>query len=54
MRIYEVKVEHKKFGRNYDNLRVSAESFNQAIRKAKSLLKTVERIESVELIAATD
>jgi len=54
MRIYKVNIEHVKFGRNFDSEKVSAKNFNEAVRKAKKSLRSVERIESIELVAATD
>lgn len=55
MRIYKVNVEHMKFGRNWSSVKVEGKTFNEAVSKAMRLLNSPqERIESVELIAATD
>lgn len=54
MRIYQINIEHKKFGRNWSTEKVAAKTFNDAIRQARKLLRSVERIESVELVAAVD
>jgi hypothetical protein len=54
MRIYRVNIEHKRYGRNYDVVVIAGRTFNEAIRKVKSQLRSEERIESVELKAATD
>lgn len=53
MRIYQVNIEHVRYGRNYDNEKVAARSFSEAVRKAKKFLTSVTRIESVELLEAT-
>ncbi len=55
MRIYQVNVEHKKYGRNYDRFNVSAKDFEEAVKTAKSRLTAKnEKIESMELIAEAD
>ncbi len=54
MRIYKVNLEHKKFGLNWSARSIAARTAEQAIRKVKRDLRSYERIESVELIAAED
>lgn len=54
MRIYKVNIEHTKFGRNFSGETVSAETFKQAVNKVEKLLRSSERIESVELLASTN
>jgi hypothetical protein len=54
VRIYKINIEHVKYGRNMSSEKVLAKTFKEAVRKGEKLLRTVERIESVELIAATD
>ena len=54
MRIYKVNVEHKLYGRNWRSVKVEGKTFNEAVSKAMRLFNSQERIESVELIAATD
>ena len=54
MRIYKVNVEHTDFGRNWNSVKVAGKTFNEAVSKAVRLFNSQERIESVELIAATD
>lgn len=54
MRIYKINPEHLTYGRNWGSTKVDARTFDEAVRKAKSELGSRERIESVELIAATD
>ena len=54
MRIYKVHIEHTKWGRNYTSEKVDARTFNEAIKKVSKTLTSTERIEWVELLAATD
>lgn len=54
MRIYQITIEHTKYGRNWDSTKVAANTAEQAIRKAKRDFTSRERVESVELIAAVD
>ena len=54
MRIYKAHIEHKQHGRNYSSETVDARTFNEAVKKAEKLLTKQERIEWMELLAATD
>lgn len=54
MRIYEVTIEHVRYGRNWSTEKIAANTFKEAVRKAEKELRSVERIESVEIIADTD
>ena len=54
MRIYEVNIEHKKYGMNWAREKIDARSFDEAVRKVKKLLTKSERIESMELLASTE
>jgi hypothetical protein len=54
MRIYKVNIEHSRFGRNFSSEKIAARTFAEVIRKARKILRSRERIESVELIAAVD
>jgi hypothetical protein len=49
-----VNVEHKRYGRNWSSVKVEGKTFNEAVSKAVKDFTSQERVESVELIAATD
>ncbi len=54
MRIYKINIEHKRYGRNFSSLKVDARTAEEAIRKARKDMGKQERVESIELLAATD
>lgn len=54
MRIYKVNIEHRKYGMNWSHENVSGRTFYDVVRKVKKLLKSGERIESVELVATAE
>lgn len=57
MRIYRVNVERKCSGYwnlNWKRFDIAARNAEEAIRKAKRDFNTLERIESVELLASAD
>ena len=54
MRIYLIHTEHMTYGRNWANVKVAARTCEEAMRLARKEMGSRERVESVELLAATD
>lgn len=55
MRIYQVVIEHVRWGRNFTSTRIAARTCAEAIRKAKSEFQSRnERVESVQILAESD
>jgi hypothetical protein len=52
MRIYKINLEHRVHGLNWSSKKVAAESFEEAVRKAKP--HSYEKIESVDLLESTE
>jgi hypothetical protein len=54
MRIYEIVIEHKKFGSNWSSVKVIANTADEAVRKAKKNFVINERIQCIKLLASTN
>ena len=53
MRIYEIEVEHKKWGLNWRRFKIASRGFLSAMRTAKARLHSGEVISEIKLHAYT-
>lgn len=54
MRIYQVNIESTVYGLGFRGKKIAARTCEEAIRKTHKFLASRERVESVELLAASD